>query len=177
MTRRPLDALLDEYRRVRAWSLALTRDLDADQIAWRPHDDSSAIGWHLGHTGAVNHYLVRNLTAATPSLDEGLDRLFDSATVEPARGALPPLARILAYREAVAAFTETTIARIAAGDVGAPEQLAIIAEGLLTAAVNHEYQHDRWITEVRADLGVPAAPPVPGERCELVEGYVVLRPA
>ena len=42
----------------------------------------------------------------------------------------------------------------AAGDVGAPAQLDVIARTLLVAVVNHEYQHAQWIGEVRTrDLG------------------------
>jgi hypothetical protein len=91
-----LERLMGEYRRAQAFSIALIDGLDEEQIAWRPHPDSSAIGWHLGHQAAVNHYLVRNLTAAEPTFDADLDRLFDSATPEPGRGELPQLERILA---------------------------------------------------------------------------------
>jgi DinB superfamily len=176
MTAQPLDALLDEYRRAQAYSLTLVQDLDPDQIAWRPHQDSSAIGWHLGHIAAVNHYLVRNLTAAAPSIDPDLDQLFDSATLERQRGGVPPIDRTLAYRAAVSEFTETTIKRIAAGEVSAPEQLALIAHGMLTAIVNHEYQHDKWITEVREHIGTPAPPVELSPNTTFVENYVVLRP-
>jgi hypothetical protein len=33
---------------------------------------------------------------------------------------------------------------IGAGDVGAPTQLKIVAQILLMAIINPEYQHDRW---------------------------------
>jgi hypothetical protein len=179
MTTTPfLHTLLDEYRRAQSYSFRLVCDLDPDQMAWRPHEQSSAIGWHFGHTAAVNHYLVRNLTAATPSIDPRLDRLFDSATMEPERGALPEIEEALAYRRAITSFTEQTIATIAAGAVGAPEQLGIIAVGMLTAVINHEYQHDKWIAEVRADLGVaPTPPPEPNDLTACVEGYVVITSA
>jgi DinB superfamily len=179
MTTTPfLHTLLDEYRRAQSYSVRLVSDLDPDQVAWRPHERSSAIGWHLGHTAAVNHYLVRNLTAAAPSIDHHLDRLFDSATIEPERGSLPPIERTLAYRHAITSFTEATITTIAAGSVSAPKQLGIIAVGMLTAVINHEYQHDKWIAEVRADLGVPPTPPPePNDLTTCVEGYLVITSA
>jgi len=177
MTTMTTDGLIDrlaDYRRAQAYTLDLIAGLDPDQIAWRPHPNSSAIGWHLGHQAAVNHYLVRNLTAAEPTFDASFDRLFDSATIEPERGVLPSLDRILAYRSAVTDSTEATIERIAAGDVGAPDQLALVAAGMLVALVNHEYQHDAWITEVRATLGTPVPRPFAGGNLDLVDGYLVL---
>ncbi len=171
-----LPELLEEYAHSQSHSLALVDGLSDDQIAWRPHDDSSAIGWHLGHQGAVNHYLVRNLTAAETSFDTDLDRLFDSATPEPERGTLPPLAQIVAYREAIAASTRAVVERIAAGDVGAPAQLARVADRLLRAVIDHEYQHATWIGEVRATM-IDDAPPAPASRRLVrVEGYWMLDP-
>ena len=64
--------LLDEYAAATDYSLELVEGLTAEQIAWRPNTDSSAIGWHLGHQGAVNHYMVRNLTAAEVTFDAAL---------------------------------------------------------------------------------------------------------
>ena len=43
-----LDALLREYDRALAYTDELWRDLTPDEVTWRPHEDSSAIGWHLG---------------------------------------------------------------------------------------------------------------------------------
>ena len=167
-------ALLDEFDAARAYSESLVAPLDPDQVAWRPHEQSSAIGWHLGHQAAVAHYLVRNLTAAEPSLDPELDRLFDSATSEPGRGELPSLDATLDYRARTAEFVERAISRIVDGDVGAPEQLRLVADGLMRAVIHHEYQHATWIREVRDTFtDVPA--PTPGsERLGLIEGYYVL---
>ena len=64
---------------------------------------------------------------------------------------------------------------IAAGRVGAPAQLTIVGHHLLTALVNHEYQHDQWIGEVRSrDLGhlLPDDPAADG--LGRVDGYLVL---
>ena len=175
MTEIPLSDLLDEFDAAQAYSLALVGGLTAEQVVWRPNADSSAISWHLGHQGAVAHYMVRNLTAAEVSFDPGFDSVFDSATPEPERGNLPPLEEIIAYRESIASSTRRVVERIEQGDVGAPEQLALVARGLLTSVVNHEYQHAKWIGEVRSTM-LDAALAIPSsQRLDEIDGYWMLR--
>ena len=41
--------LLDEYERSLDHTEQLWSDLTDDELQWRPHENSSAIGWHLGH--------------------------------------------------------------------------------------------------------------------------------
>jgi hypothetical protein len=60
-------------------------------VTWPPKENSSAIGWHLGHQAHVAHFMIRNLTAAEPSPDPELDALMDSAQPERFRGALPTI--------------------------------------------------------------------------------------
>lgn len=170
-----LKALLREYDRARAYTDDLWRDLTPDEVTWRPHEDSSAIGWHLGHQAHVAHFMIRNLTAAEPSPDPALDGLMDSALPEPFRGALPTVRRLSAFRDTVAERVHARIGDIAAGQVSAPAQLAIVATCLLTALINHEYQHDQWIAEVRSrDLGRDLPPrPVSDALLEL-DGYLVV---
>ena len=100
--------------------------------------------------------------------------MFDSATPEPARGDLPALDAIIGYRNAIAASTHRVIGRIDAGDVGAPSQLRAVAEVLLRAVVNHEYQHDTWIAEVRAGLTDDPAPAPASQQLIDVDGYWML---
>ncbi|MGI9621219.1 MAG: DinB family protein [Acidimicrobiales bacterium] len=169
-----LDRLTVSYVAAKVHSLRLTEDLTQHQLDWRPVEDSSAIGWHLGHQASVNHFMVRNLTAAEPSIDPGFDRLFDSATPERERGVLPPLVEIVDYRSAVEESTRRVLGLIAAGDVGAPAQLRIVAEGLLIALINHEYQHSEWIGEVRHELAGSAAPAPTDDTLSRVDGYWVL---
>lgn len=171
---RSLHGQLDEYAAAQAYSLALVEGLDGDQVAWRPNEQSSAIGWHLGHQAAVNHYMVRNLTAAEVTFNRDFDAVFDSATPEPGRGDLPPLEEIVAYRQAIAASTTRIVDKIASGDVGAPKQLHLIAHAMVQAIVNHEYQHAKWIGEVRATMiDTPAPVPQTGNLID-VEGYWML---
>jgi hypothetical protein len=119
-----LHALLREYDRARAYTDDLWKDLSPDEVTWRPHENSSAIGWHLGHQAHVAHFMIRNLTAAEPSPDPELDLLMDSAQL-----------------------------------------------------VNHEYQHDQWISEVRAGNLGHALPPDPtSDGLSRVDGYLVLSP-
>lgn len=170
-----LDIAVDELRRAWAHTDTLWRDLDDDGLRWRPHAEASAIGWHLGHQAAVGHYMVRNLLAAEVSPDPDLDRLMDSATPEPDRGDLPSRQRLADYRAAVAGRIVARVDDVRAGRVGAPDQLRVVALTLVTALVNHEYQHDQWIAEVRTrDLGreLPAPPESPW--LTTIDGYFVL---
>ncbi|MFE0191589.1 DinB family protein [Streptomyces sp. NPDC058989] len=172
-----LPTLLREYDRARAYTDDLWRDLTPDEVIWRPHEDSSAIGWHLGHQAHVAHFMIRNLTAAEPSPDPELDAVMDSANPERFRGALPTVERLTAFRDTVAERVHVRIGDIAAGRVGAPTQLSIVATHLLTALINHEYQHDQWISEVRADDLGHALPPDPeSDRLSRVDGYLVCNP-
>ncbi|MCD9875917.1 DinB family protein [Streptomyces guryensis] len=171
----PVDALLREYDRARAYTDDLWKDLTPDEVTWRPHENSSAIGWHLGHQAHVAHFMIRNLTAAEPSPDPELEVLMDSANPEKFRGTLPTVKRLAEFRETVAERVHARIGDIAAGRVGAPTQLTIVAAHLLTSLINHEYQHDQWISEVRAgDLGhaLPCDPD--SEHLRRVDGYLVV---
>lgn len=169
--------LLIEYERALAYTDSLWMDLTIDEVHWRADEQSSAIGWHLGHQPAVAHFMVRNLTAAEPSPDPDLDGLMDSATPPVDRGALPDLRRLGAYRAAVAERVRVRISDIVEGRVGAPHQLCLIAVPLLTAIVNHEYQHSQWIGEVRHEVHGRDLPPLPtSDLLQVVEGYNVIRP-
>ncbi len=167
--------LLDELDRSHAYTDDLQSGLTPAQIAWRPNADSSAIGWHLGHQAAVAHFMLRNLIAAEPSIDVDIERLMDSATPERQRGGLPSIGRIRDLHTAVAERIHFRIGEIDRGAVGAPNQLQVIASTLLVSIVNHEYQHTKWIAEVRTDMFGLDAPPLPGSpRLTVIDGYAVL---
>ncbi|WP_405637995.1 DinB family protein [Streptomyces sp. NBC_00056] len=170
-----VDALLREYDRARAYTDDLWKDLTPDEVTWRPHENSSAIGWHLGHQAHVAHFMVRNLTAAEPSPDPELDGLMDSANPEKFRGALPTVERLKAFRDTVAERVHARMRDIASGNVTAPQQLTVVGAHLLTALINHEYQHDQWISEVRADnLGHPLPPDPKADHLRRVDGYLLI---
>ena len=172
-----LQSLLHEYDRARAYTDELWKDLSPDEVTWRPHENSSAIGWHLGHQAHVAHFMIRNLTAAEPSPDPELDALMDSAQPEKFRGVLPTVRRLTEFRDTVAERVHARIGDIAVGKVSAPTQLTIVATYLVTALVNHEYQHDQWISEVRAEnLGHTLPPDPESDRLGRVDGYLVLNP-
>ena len=172
-----LQALLREYDRACAYTDDLWQDLTPEEVTWRPHENFSPIGWHLGHQAHVAHFMIRNLTAAEPSPDPELDALMDSARPEKFRGALPTVRRLTDFRGTVAERVHARIGDIAAGKVGAPSQLTVVATCLLTALVNHEYQHDQWISEVRGESLGHALPPDPdSDRLSRVDGYLVLSP-
>jgi hypothetical protein len=168
--------LLIEYDRALAYTEELWADLSSAELQWRAGENASAIGWHLGHQPAVAHYLVRNLTAAEPPIDAELDSLMDSATPEQARGIVPDRATLAGYREAVAERLRFRMGNIESGDVGAPAQLRVIAKTLLVAVINHEYQHDRWIGEVRSGVHGKELPPEPtSDHLTTVDGYLIVQ--
>ncbi|HYN31785.1 MAG TPA: DinB family protein [Ilumatobacteraceae bacterium] len=177
VTSASLDDLVTELHRAWAFTDALWLDLTDAEVRWRPNENSSAIGWHLGHQAAVAHFMVRNLLAAEPSPDPELDALMDSSTPEPDRGGLPDPERLARYRSQVCERVIVRVDAIRAGEVGAPEQLSVVAAGLVRALVNHEYQHDQWIAEVRSrDLGhlLPTSPV--STHLTMLDGYTILRP-
>ncbi len=172
---RTISQLLGAYDTALAYTDALWNDLSLEQVQWRESDHASAIGWHLGHQAAVAHFMVRNLTAAEPLIDPPLDALMDSATPEPDRGELPDLDRLRTYRTTVAERVHLRIGTIDAGRVGAPAQLRVIAETLLVALVNHEYQHSKWIGEVRSEVHGKALPPQPDSPLLTeLDGYLII---
>jgi len=175
MTHPSLQELLVEHTTALAYTDSLWRDLTQDEVHWRPEPDSSAIGWHLGHQAAVAHFMVRNLTAAEPSPDSELDSLMDGATPERQRGDLPDLARIDDYRNNVADRVRFWVGKIDSGDVGAPVQLRRIAENMMIAIINHEYQHAKWVGETRSEQFGHAMPDLPtSDLLSVVEGYVMV---
>jgi uncharacterized damage-inducible protein DinB len=167
--------LLVEYDRARAFTDDLWRDLSPDEVVWRPNETSSAIGWHLGHQAHVAHFMVRNLTAAEPSPDPELDDLMDSAQPEKFRGALPTVERLSLFRDTVAGRVHARLGDIAARRVSSPDQMTVVGTHLLTALINHEYQHDQWIGEVRSrDLGHPLPGDPATDAVRRIDGYLVL---
>ena len=175
MSHHSLSDLLDEYDRALAYTASLVADLSDAELTWRPDDASSAIAWHLGHQAAVAHYMVRNLTAAEPRIDPEIDAVMDSATQVSDRGDLPDVERLMAYRATVAERVHFRVGNIDDGNVGAPAQLRQIATTMLTAIINHEYQHSKWIGEVRVDAHRKTLPPEPhSDRLTTIEGYVLI---
>jgi hypothetical protein len=167
--------LLAEYDRARAYTDTLWQDLSVSEVRWRPHRQASGIGWHLGHQAAVAHFMVRNLVAAEPSPDPSLDALMDSATAEPDRDPLPDLDRLTRYRHGVADRLHHRIEAILDGRVSAPRQLTAVASTLLIAVINHEYQHDQWIAEVRGnDLSRDLPPPPESDLLVRLDGYLTI---
>lgn len=175
MTQTSIAELLQEYDRAVAYTDDLWTDLTPDEVRWRAGDDASAIGWHVGHQPAVAHYMVRNLTAAEPPIDAALDSLMDSATAEADRGEIPDSNKLADFRNEVAERVRFRIKNIDSGNVGAPVQLRVIAKTLMVAVVNHEYQHAKWIGELRSEAHGRDLPPTPtSDRLSVVEGYFLV---
>jgi hypothetical protein len=170
-----LSELMVEYDRARAYTDTLWQDLPDEEIRWRPRPDFSPIGWHLGHQPAVAHFMVRNLIAAEPSPDPGLELIMDSASPEADRGDLPALDRIVRFRAAVAARVHVRFSEVDEGRLGASNQLRVVGQHVLVALINHEYQHDQWISEVRdRDLSRALPPRATSERLTEIDDYPVI---
>jgi hypothetical protein len=171
-----LETMRHEYELARQHTLSLYQDLDEPTVMWRPSHQSSSIGWHLGHQAAINHHTLRNWINRDGSINPDFDRIFDAATEEIGRGWLPPLADIVAYREIVAARTLERIDEILTGDCRAPDQMRRVAVTMLAGLINHEYQHDCWVGEVRQALvGGELPDPVSTNPCLLhLDGYWVM---
>ena len=169
-----LVTLRDEYDLARLYTQSLYEDLPEADLRWRPKPKSSAIAWHLGHQAAVNHFLLRNLFDAEPSINPCFDVLFDAANPEEARGDLPPLDNIVTYRESVAARTHARLEELLSGQRATPSQASRTLWTLLVNLINHEYQHDCWIGEMREMRGYPVPVSVPSQRARLVDGYWML---
>jgi len=171
-----LETMRREYELARRYTLSLYDDLDEATVMWRPSDQGSSIGWHLGHQAAVNHHVLRNWVNRDGSIDPAFDRIFDAATEEIGRAFLPPLAEIVAYRQIVASRTLARVDEILSGDCRAPDQMRRIGVTMLAGLINHEYQHDCWVAEVRQALGHGAVPdPASTSPCLLhLDGYWVM---
>lgn len=170
-----IDELLVEYDRALAWTDQLWSDLTEGEIKWRPDDDASAIGWHLGHQPTVAHYMVRNLIAAEPRLDADLEYLADSATATQERGAIPDPDHLRGFRTHASSRIRTRLVDVAHGTSGAPEQMALVGQTVLMAVINHEYQHSTWIGEVRSQQLGHNLPEVPESRLiSMIDGYPVI---
>jgi hypothetical protein len=166
--------LRDEYDLARRYTQSLYEDLSEAEVQWRPSPKSSGIAWHLGHQAAVNHFLMRNLIDAEPSLNPQFDALFDAANPEERRGNLPPCTEIVAYREAIARRTHAHIAALLSGSRRGAQQLALAMRPILISLINHEYQHNCWVREVRAMLHHDTPDTVFSQRVRQVDGYWVL---
>ena len=169
-----LEVLREEYDLALQYTRSLYEDLPEADIQWRPMPKSSAIAWHLGHQAAVNHFLLRNLFDAEPSIEPRFDALFDAANPEENRGDLPALADIATYRKAVAARTQARADELLAPRRAAAAQRTHALQTILINLINHEYQHDCWIGEMRHTRGYSTPGTIPSQRVRLVDGYWML---
>jgi len=156
----------DEYDAdiARAESLltAITRAVAGDDAASAP---LAAIAAQVPvYTGLVATAQTANRQATVPQ-PLGIAYLNEASTLE----------RLTTFRETVSQRVHARMNDIAGGRVAAPDQLSLVATHLLAALINHEYQHDQWISEVRsADLGRPLPPDPDTDRLTRLDGYLVL---
>lgn len=170
-----LVALREEYDLARRYTQSLFEDLCEAEVHWRPVAASSSIAWHLGHQAMVTHLLLRNLIAGEPSLNPHFDLLFDAACPQEQRGDLPALAEIIAYREALAERTHAHCTAVLAQNQAvahnAAQQVGRILVPIVLSLINHEYQHDRWIREMRGLLQRDKPDHIFSQRVSQKDGY------
>jgi hypothetical protein len=170
-----LMTLRDEYELARRYTHSLYEDLSDTELHWRPAPQSSSIAWHLGHQAMVTHVLLRNLIAGEPSLQPQFDTLFDAANPQEQRGNLPSTGEIIAFRDAVAARTQAHLATVLedgqAAAHNAVQQITRIIVPIVVSLINHEYQHDCWIREMRALLSRDKPDSVFSARVRHIDGY------
>src|SRR5262249_36872964 len=100
--------------------------------------------------------------------------VMDSATPESGRGWLPDLSRLAAFRQNAAGSVHRRIGDIRDGNVGAPAQLLVVAKVVMAAVINHQYQHSKWIGEVRSrELGHPLPDPPESDLLTELDGYLL----
>ena len=171
-----LATLREEYDGALEYTRHLYEDLPESDVLWRPREKSSAIAWHLGHQAAVSHFLLRNLFDAEPSIEPSYDALFDAANPEENRGKLPSLADIVAYRQEIAARTHARVEKLLHANHPAPAQRTQAMQTILINLINHEYQHDCWIAEMRQTRGYSVPGTIPSQRARNVDGFWMLWP-
>jgi len=138
-------SLADDYRRVRAASLALCRTLEPEDMVVQSMPDVSPTKWHLAHVTWFFERMV--LEAFSPSYrrySDAFDFLYNSyyysvgqMHARPRRGMLsrPTLAAVLEYREHVDAAMQALI--------GACDDQDMIERVIL--GLNHEQQHQELL--------------------------------
>jgi ergothioneine biosynthesis protein EgtB len=149
-------SLLDQYRAVRAASLALIAPLSPEDLMVQSCAEASPAKWHLAHTTwFFETFLLRDFLPAYQDFHPDFHWLFNSyynslgdmpAKSLRASFSRPPLADILAYRTHV----DTHIAHLLeAGDSPLPAEAA----RRITLGLHHEQQHQELIaTDIKHAL-------------------------
>src|SRR4030095_10576603 len=140
------DALADALELSRSYTLRVSGKLDERLLRAQFHPLFSPIGWHLGHVAWQKEcWALRHLGGQPPMHPEN-DRLWSSfeSTKSDRGNALPDLAHLLQYAEAVFSRTQDLVQR---GGVSAMEDRAF--GQLVRFLANHERQHAEIIATVR----------------------------
>ncbi|HEX4636330.1 MAG TPA: ergothioneine biosynthesis protein EgtB [Rhizomicrobium sp.] len=164
----PFPAIAQDYTAIRADSVALARDLSAEDCAIQSMPDASPVKWHLAHTSWFFETVILAGRSGYEPFDPRFAFLFNSyyealgpRHARPRRGLLtrPGLEEVLAYRARVDAAMQEACADASLHDA-------------ITLGLNHEQQHQELIlTDIkhaffqnpllpayRADKTAPHAP-------------------
>ena len=152
----PPPSLLEQYRGVRAFTLALTRGLAPEDLVVQSMEDVSPTKWHLAHTSWFwEVFVLEPHLAGYEALDPDYHFLFNSYYVQAGerhcraqRGWLsrPTVAQVLDYRAHVdRGMNELLAAGGMEGDL----------RELVELGLNHEQQHQELIlTDLKHVFGV-----------------------
>jgi len=153
-------SLVENYRCIRARSLALCKPLSAEDMTVQSMPDTSPAKWHLAHvTWFFEQFILRPHLPGYAVFDESYHHLFNSyyhtagsMHPRPRRGLLtrPSVAEIIDYRSHVDAAMEDVC------------QSADEATGfLITLGLNHEQQHQELLlTDIKHLLAQHPGHPV-----------------
>jgi len=138
-------ALLDAFRRVRAYSLSLAAPLSAEDQTPQAMPDASPTKWHLAHTTwFFETFILTPHLAKYRPFDSAFGYLFNSyyealgaRHPRPQRGLLtrPSVSRVMAYRAHVDAAMEGLLA----------SELSAALNDLVELGLAHEEQHQELI--------------------------------
>ncbi len=146
--RRDRASLADRYRRIRAATTDLARDLTPEDAQIQSMPDASPAKWHLAHTAwFFETFLLQPFAADYAPFDPAFGYLFNSyyeavgpRHARPQRGLVtrPSLEQVKAYRAHVDAA-------MAALFEGASDDAWAQAEPLIALGLHHEQQHQELI--------------------------------
>lgn len=150
-----IQALIDDYQRVRAQSEAICAPLQTEDYVVQPALDASPPKWHLGHTTwFFENFVLKTLIRDYHLFDERLNFLFNSyyesqgpRILRSNRGNMsrPSVETVYAYRKHVDEVLVNTLATTPlSGDLA----------HVITVGLHHEQQHQELLlTDIKYILG------------------------
>lgn len=149
--------IADALKVARNKTLELLASIPDAQLNLRVHDFYSPIGWHFGHIGMTEEYWVCTHALNQPPSNPDYSFLFANLPENPKdnRVHLPSREEIIGYLKAT---RKTTLEALKTADLELDSSL--ITDGYAWEfALQHEYQHQETIVELRHLLSKQFMPP------------------